>query len=84
MWLNINDKGAWNAPHLHPLRWYSGVFYIRADGDEGDISFIDKDIKVVQDCPMHPRTRQEVNYTPKTGELILSKWNNAYGKTQSN
>ena len=46
------------------LSWYSGVFYIRADGDEGDISFIDKDIKVVQDCPMHPRTRQEVNYTP--------------------
>ena len=45
--------------------------FIRADGDEGDISFIDKDIKVVQDCPMHPRTRQEVNFTPITGELIL-------------
>ncbi len=71
MWLNINDKGAWNAPHLHPGCWYSGVFYIRADGDEGDISFIDKDIKVVQDCPMHPRTRQEVNFTPISGELIL-------------
>ena len=56
---------------LTSRRWYSGVFYIRADGDEGDISFIDKDIKVVQDCPMHPRTRQEVNYTPITGELIL-------------
>ena len=39
-WGNINDKNAWNAPHLHNGCWYSGVLYIHADGDEGDIQFI--------------------------------------------
>ena len=34
-WANINDKGAWN-PHLHNGCWYSGVFYVKSDGDEGN------------------------------------------------
>ena len=40
-WANINDKTAWNRPHLHNGCWYSGVFYIHADGDEGDFVAMD-------------------------------------------
>ena len=36
-WANINYPGAWNAPHLHNGCFYSGVFFIQAEGDEGDL-----------------------------------------------
>ena len=35
------------TPHLHNGCFYSGVFYIRADGDEGNIRYIDTHFKVV-------------------------------------
>jgi len=40
-WANINEKGSWNRPHLHNGCWYSGVLYIKADGDEGNFEAID-------------------------------------------
>ncbi len=70
-WANINDKGAWNMPHLHNGCWYSGVFYIRADGDEGKIQFIETDVKVVADMPHSQRTPNNFGFEPKTGELVL-------------
>ena len=42
VWANINDKGAWNTPHRHNGCWYSGAFYVHAEGDEGDFVAIDK------------------------------------------
>ena len=70
-WANINDKGAWNAPHLHNGCWYSGVFYIHSDGDEGRISMIDTHQKVVGDFPHSPRTPTSLPFEPITGECIL-------------
>jgi uncharacterized protein (TIGR02466 family) len=70
-WANINDRLAWNRPHTHNGCWYSGVFYVRADGDEGDINFIDTDSKVVSDYPASSRTCTSWNFAPRSGELIL-------------
>ena len=70
-WANINDNGAWNAPHLHNGCWYSGVFYIHADGDEGRISFLDTHQKVAADFPNSPRTPTSYPFLPVTGECIL-------------
>jgi uncharacterized protein (TIGR02466 family) len=70
-WANINDKGAWNAPHLHNGCWYSGVLYIHADGDEGRISMIDTMPKVVSDFPASERTPTSFSFEPVTGECIL-------------
>jgi len=70
-WANINDPKAWNKPHLHNGCWYSGVFYIHAEGDEGDIVFIDKDPKVVSDYPHSPRVNENWSFSPTKGELIL-------------
>ena len=70
-WANINDKGAWNAPHLHNGCWYSGVFYIHSDGDEGRISMLDTHQKVVGDFPHSPRTPTCLPFEPITGECIL-------------
>ena len=70
-WANVNDKTAWNTPHLHNGCWYSGVLYIKADGDEGDFVAIDTAPKVVSDCPHNPRDRQNWTLQPKTGTLFL-------------
>ena len=70
-WANINDNTAWNAPHLHNGCWYSGVFYIKADGDEGCFMAIDTDCKVVSDFPHSPREQQNWKLAPRTGTLFL-------------
>lgn len=34
-WANVNRKGDANAPHRHPGAYWSVVYYVRADADEG-------------------------------------------------
>lgn len=70
-WANINYKHGWNAPHLHNGCFYSGVFYIHAEGDEGDIRFLDTHSKVVGNLPSMPRMRESVRCSPRTGDLFL-------------
>jgi len=38
-WFIINNKGDFNKPHSHPPYWISGVYYVKADKDSGDIVF---------------------------------------------
>jgi len=70
-WANVNDNGAWNKPHLHNGCWYSGVFYIKADGDEGEFVALDTMPKVVNDHPSSERTRECYDFPPTTGQLVL-------------
>ena len=46
------------------------VFYIRTDGDEGNI-YIDTHFKVVGNMPSLPRIRESVSVQPRTGDLFL-------------
>tara|TARA_B100000900_G_scaffold179959_1_gene152565 strand:- start:4686 stop:5375 length:690 start_codon:yes stop_codon:yes gene_type:complete len=70
-WANINDKGAYNRPHLHNGCFYSGVLYIKGDGDEGQIQFIDKDNKIAGVFPHAPKLNESFSMSPKTGDLHL-------------
>ena len=71
-WANINYPGAWNAPHLHNGCFYSGVFFIHADGDEGDFRAIDTDHKIVSNFPAsQQRIWESMPVAPKTGDLYL-------------
>lgn len=38
-WININYKDNYNINHIHPNCVYSGVFYLSASQDQGDIIF---------------------------------------------
>lgn len=74
-WININDTGSWNAPHLHlPAEW-SGVVYIdvenarrqRPEGSiDGDILFFDP-VPAGQQYGRNPN----INYTPVDGAMYL-------------
>lgn len=70
-WANINDNGAWNRPHLHNGCFYSGVFYIHADGDEGDLTFIDTNHKIAGAFPGNNRMIESHQIQPKTGHLYI-------------
>lgn len=75
LWANVNDFGAWNAPHAHlPCEW-SGCIYVDVNenpADEGtstrpgDIMFFDP---VPVGAPY--RKSSTVSYTPKNGTLYL-------------
>ena len=39
MWANINPPGGYNKPHLHPNSHFSGVYYIKAPKNSGQIVF---------------------------------------------
>lgn len=75
LWANVNDFGAWNAPHAHlPCEW-SGVLYIDVNEEPqekengiapGDLMFFDP---VPVGAPY--RKSSTVSYTPKNGTLFL-------------
>jgi len=38
-WFIINNKGDFNKPHNHPPYWISGIYYVKAEKDCGDLIF---------------------------------------------
>ena len=40
-WINLNKKGGFNPPHVHPAQTYSGVYYISSPKNCGNIHFLD-------------------------------------------
>ena len=37
IWFNINNPGSWNTQHTHPHCFYSGVLWVKAPKDSGDL-----------------------------------------------
>ena len=78
MWANINPPGGYNRPHIHPNSHFSGVYYIKAPQNSGEIVFNDprsgahmimpervKDIKP----PSH--LWREVRVIPLEGRMLM-------------
>jgi uncharacterized protein (TIGR02466 family) len=40
-WVNVNPKGAYNAPHTHPGCFWSGVYYVQLPADAGEGGIIE-------------------------------------------
>tara|TARA_R100001015_G_C4576583_1_gene133770 strand:+ start:37 stop:624 length:588 start_codon:yes stop_codon:yes gene_type:complete len=41
MWANINYKGGYNKPHIHPNALFSGVYYVKAPPNSGELILYD-------------------------------------------
>ena len=78
MWANINPPGGYNRPHINPNSHFSGVYYIKAPQNSGEIVFNDprsaahmvmpervKDIKP----PSH--LWREVRVNPLEGRMLM-------------
>ena len=73
VWININDYGHKNLPHVHPSSAFSGTIYISVDEGTGKILFANETaIKhypfLVSDSPLFYRT---VGYQPRKGMIII-------------
>jgi len=75
-WFNINPKGGSNKPHSHPGSIFSGVLYLKASENSGNINFINP-------CKQHDYhfddmveqhniyTGGEYWHKPEVGKLII-------------
>ena len=77
MWANINYKGGYNRPHIHPNSLWSGVYYIKTPDrcghlkieDARTVSLMSRPKKTNKQEPKH--LWREVHFEPKAGRLIM-------------
>jgi uncharacterized protein (TIGR02466 family) len=77
LWLNINGRGCTNAIHTHPTAFVSGVYYIKAEPDQGKIVFHKNSLEeyiISSNAPIdnyNPLNFSAVSFEPLTGKMIL-------------
>lgn len=78
MWAIINKPGSSNNAHVHPSSLWSGVYYVKAPKNCGDIEFIDPRVaNTMAPAVYAPRAKRpsacwgKVTFTPTPGKLIL-------------
>jgi uncharacterized protein (TIGR02466 family) len=77
MWANINYKGGFNRPHLHPNALFSGVYWIKAPKNCGNLMLYEPRPGVHTTMPnrkegkLPPELWREIHYQPKAGTAIM-------------
>jgi uncharacterized protein (TIGR02466 family) len=77
MWANINPPGAMNRAHQHPNSLWSGVYYIKASKDSGDLKIDDPRSSAAmvkpnqKKGPVPTRLHRETHYKPIPGRCIM-------------
>jgi len=67
MWANINPPGGYNASHIHPNSLFSGVYYVKALKNSGNL------------CCDEPRAGAQLNMPiRKEGQLPKELWREVY------
>ena len=77
MWANVNPPGGMNRAHQHPNSLWSGVYYVKAPENSGDLKIDDP-----RNCASMIRPKQksgelssrlwrETHYKPVTGRCIM-------------
>lgn len=69
-WANIKPRGVGHTLHMHPNNFFSGVYYVRATGEGGEIHFHDPRS---QTTTVLPRVTQENEYNCRTYRLPVSE-----------
>lgn len=78
MWSIINPPGNGNRAHIHPGCIWSGVYYVQAPENAGQIEFIDPRTALLMTqaryVPKKRRPREcwtKVNYKPTAGRMLI-------------
>ena len=76
LWVNVMDKGAIHAPHIHPHSAVSGTYYVSTPDRAGAIRFEDPRLAMQMATPpkkkhARPENRAFVSIAPKPGMLLL-------------
>jgi uncharacterized protein (TIGR02466 family) len=76
LWINVMNRGAIHAPHIHPHSVISGTYYVTAPLKSGAIRFEDPRLAMMMAAPPRRKTaraenRSFVDVEPKAGMLLL-------------
>jgi uncharacterized protein (TIGR02466 family) len=72
MWVNINRKNNFNYPHYHPKSLFSGVYYVNATADAGNLVIKRPDIQEHYiDNLDSTYTQKHFCVSPKSGLFVL-------------
>jgi len=76
LWVNVMQKGAIHAPHIHPHSVISGTYYVAVPPKSGAIRFEDPRLAMLMAAPpkkpaARPENRSFVDVQPKAGTLLL-------------
>ena len=77
MWANINYQGGYNKPHIHPNSLFSGVHYIKAPENSGDLICNEPRAGAQLNMPTRKKGRppkelwREVHLKPVEGRICL-------------
>ena len=78
VWGNINGKYSYHEQHIHPNSFLSGVYYINAPKDSGNIRFIDPrnavrsvEMEPNREQPLTDPLRRIIEVEPEDGMLLL-------------
>ena len=76
LWVNVMQKGAIHAPHIHPHSVISGTYYVAVPPKSGAIRFEDPRLPMMMAAPprkpsARPENRSFVDVEPKAGMLLL-------------
>ena len=76
LWINVMEKGAIHAPHIHPHSVVSGTYYVTVPPGSGVIRFEDPRLPMLMAAPpKKQRARAEnrtfVDVAPSAGMLLL-------------
>ncbi len=74
-WININPKNSSNKVHIHAKSMLSGVYYVSANKDSGDIVFYNDDkLNMIYSMFVdtnNKNTCSSIKYKPETNKIIL-------------
>jgi uncharacterized protein (TIGR02466 family) len=79
LWANINKKGEWNVPHIHPVHW-AGVVYVTGPPEieietEKETGRPHRDGDTVFQNPVEQATyfgqKSSLNYSAEVGTMLL-------------
>jgi len=78
MWTNINPRHGYNRSHFHPNVLWSGVYYVPAPKDCGNICFFDPWVEASMIIPRfkqnharNPQTQNETTFAAVPGRISL-------------
>lgn len=73
-WININNKGDFNMPHIHPGSVFSAVWYVEAPENCGNLQIERLDKEFIHwnlAEAKTPRTAEIYTVEPKNGEIVI-------------
>jgi len=76
LWINVMNKGAIHAPHIHPHSAISGTYYVTVPPKSGAIRFEDPRLGLMMAAPPRKKrakaqNRAFVDIEPRAGQVLL-------------